>query len=360
VVGATAAGKEYLERSIAPQQVRHCSLSPEIAESDEGWVDPPADPEQNFGAEGHGKNTVVPQRAPSSRMPLEFRDLVRVDEETATQSNVGLLRLWVDVMPIGDQQSDEVDVPKMMDFQLRVTIWRITNISVFKDFGDRNDVYVKARFKNVDLYGKETVKVERTDTHKFANTEASFNWRWVFPLRGPARECSLELTMMDEDKISVHDAIYHPQVYSLNHMLSLACSAAADGRRPLGTLQETVVFDRWDDESPIETWFSKYCRCCWRRSGLAEMKFAQMRMDVQILPADEAALSPVEPGQISHPRDRMTVSSAISYPQRTLRIIMGAKNYWCMRYFSSFCFVLILSLLICALIFFIMSIAGGS
>jgi len=291
-------------------------------------------------------------------MPIECRDLVRMDGETATESRVGVLRLWVDITPIGEHSPGDIEVFKPMEFQVRVTIWRITNIAVFKDFGERNDVYVKGRFKYVDFWGQEVVKVDKTDTHRFANSEAYFNWRWVFTVRAPAQDCFLELTMMDEDRISQHDTIYFPVVYSLDHLLSLAYNNAKDGRRSLGPMQDTVVFDQWEEETAVESCCSRYCRCCWRRSRLSNRKFSKMRMDVQILPADEASASQVEPGNIMPPKDRLTISTAVSHPERTLQIIIGARNYWNLTFFSFFCFILIVLLLLAALIYFLMQIGA--
>lgn len=345
---------ELLTHCISPEKVRFCPFSP--AGDISGWVDPPAEPEADFTDPGTGKEAIKPARVSSHRMPIEYRDLMRVDGETATESRVGVLRLWVDITPIGEHSPGDIEVFKPQEFQVRIVIWRITNISVFKDFGDRNDVYVKGRFKYVDFWGKEQVKVDKTDVHKFANAEAYFNWRWIFTVRAPATDCFLELTMMDEDRISQHDTIYYPVVYSLDQMLNVAYSNAKEGRRPLGTLQETVVFDQFEEENAVESCCSKYCRCCWRRSRMSERRFAKMRMDVQILPMEEASNTPVDVGNIMPPKDRMTISTAVSHPERTLQIIMGARNYYNVTYFSIFCFVLILLLLIAALCYFLLNI----
>jgi len=355
--------EKYLRSNISPETVRYCTLSTASLNCD-GWVDPPDDPEADCDKPGTGKEVMRPWRAPGQRMPIEFQDLLRVDEETATESRVGILRFWVDILPIGDHAAEDVDVYKPIDFEVRILIRRITNISVFRDYGIRNDVYVKGRIKTVDYLGKETVQSDKTDVHKFAHAEATFNWRWVFPVRAPAQECSLELRMIDENKITSHDAIYHPVVYSLDHMLNVAYTNAKESRRPLGVLQDTVVFDSWDEESPVESLFSQYCRCCWRRSKLGERKFAQMQMDVQIVPVWEAQLAPAEPGCTSVPKDRMTLATAISEPKKTLKIIVGSGNFYNIQIITCACITLVVSVLVLALVFFVANIgqiaqAGG-
>ena len=62
-------------------------------------------------------------------------------------------------------------------------IKRVDNISIFRDFGERNDVRVEGTLITEDFYGRKQIRKFQTDTHTWANTFASFNWRWVFKLK---------------------------------------------------------------------------------------------------------------------------------------------------------------------------------
>jgi len=330
------------------------------AKQSSGWVDPPyVDPEKDFGVMAEGKTLIPPRRGPGSRMPIEVHDIQRQDAETGTESRSGVLRMWVNITPTEAGPEKDIEVPKLVDFELRITIWRISNISVFRDYGVRNDVYVKGKFKAVDMHGNETYLFEKTDIHRFANDEASFNWRWVFKTPAPVQDATLELIMMDEDRLSAHDQIYHPVVYPLDHLLSVAYENHHEGRRPLGVLHETVVFDSWDDETAVETLFSQYCRCCWRRSGLARRKFAHMHMDVQLLPMQEAQSDPVEAGNVAAPKNRLSLGSALAEPVRTVKILVGARLYWKTYLLAATCTISVIILLLSAFIYFVINIVNA-
>jgi len=350
--------EKFLKDSIAPTQLRFCSPLPSATRSS-GWVDPPYDPEKDFGINDEGKTLIYPQRAPGSRMPIEVHDIQRQAAGTGTESRAGVLRLWLDITPAEAGLEKEREVPKLEDFQLRITIWRISNISIFKDHGVRNDVYVVGKFKAVDMHGNETHAIERTDVHRFANNEASFNWRWVLKIPAPVQEASLELIMTDEDRLQAHEQIYHPVVYSLDHLLSVAYDKYVEGRSHLGVLHETVVFDSWD-ETAVDTLFSRYCRCCWRRSGMVKRKFAYMQMDVELLPMAVATSNPVEAGNVAPPKSRLSFGSALAEPTRTVKILIGAQRYWNLLFLGCACTTLLVLAIIGALAYFVVSIVNSS
>merc|ERR1719215_41237 len=174
---------------------------------------------------------------------------------------------------------DDPDVFHNTQFEVRITVYEVSNIKIFRDFGERNDVYIKGEFRSVDYDNNVYVNTQLTDTHKFARHMARFNWNWCFTCTAPSSECQLELTLMDADKFGDNDLIYYPKTYSLDHYLWLAYRDWRSGKAPLGSLTDTIVFDRWPKiKEPIPTISCGCLRRMKRKFGLNKSSFASMKI----------------------------------------------------------------------------------
>uniref|UniRef100_A0A0G4GHI3 C2 domain-containing protein n=1 Tax=Chromera velia CCMP2878 TaxID=1169474 RepID=A0A0G4GHI3_9ALVE len=108
-------------------------------------------------------------------------------------------------------------------YELRAVCWDVTNVTVFKDaVRRRNDLTVELTLRVTDEMGRVTMLTERTDTHNFACTEASFNWRFLFPVSLPSSHVALECKLIDVDKLGTDELIYPPEVVELDHVCRLA------------------------------------------------------------------------------------------------------------------------------------------
>merc|ERR1712048_1125376 len=126
---------------------------------------------------------------------------MRQDEDTSEQVAAGSLRFWIDVLPLEHKYREaNIQAPPSKSFKVFITVWDVTGISIFKDFGERNDVYVKASLHTKDATGNLNCQSWSTDVHKWAGRKATFNWRHCLDVRCPAERASLFLSLMDEDK----------------------------------------------------------------------------------------------------------------------------------------------------------------
>jgi len=315
------ANAEHLELNISPPKETSVGMPSPSASTRPVWKAP-----QHPCLLGNGDASVVvePRLSPLPQLPIETMDLLRNDEETGSQMRVGALRLWVDMAPEGESYSEAKLKAFTQEFEIRVTVWDVTGISVFKDFGEHNDVVVKGKLLSCNAKGVCAPQKRQTDVHKFAHSSASFNWRWVFPVSAPTNFCALELSLEDKDLLSEHDLIYEKKTLPLDHMLMLALDNYQDGR-PLGINSEKVVFDAWPKRDIPPATSSR--RCCLRRRAPTKPKPATLKVDIQILPKQDADLAPVSEGQISEPSGRLTWNTAVADPVRAFRQMVGPTNW---------------------------------
>jgi len=345
-----SSNKVLLEKSIAPKEVVKWKKEKEFLPNQMGWIDP-EDPEPDpvYGI------ALKPHRGFAEPSPIEIWDLVRQDEELSEEGRSGLLRFWIDLAPVGSHLPDDPEICYNTQFEVRITVYEVNNIKIFRDFGERNDVYVKGEFRAADYDNGVTVQPESTDTHKFARKLARFNWNWSFTCTAPASECEIEFTLMDADKIGDNDLIYYPKTYSLDHHIWLAYREWRQGRPPLGSLTDTVVFDRWPKvKDPMPT-----CSCSlWRRMtrglDLDRSTFACMKIGIQVVPKDQADSIPFTTGQFSTPRDRFSYVSALENPNGTARMLLGPTRYYKLKAFVGFWIVVIGLLLLASTVYYIL------
>lgn len=351
-----ASNEDFLRKRIAPKQCLRGKKERDLTEGDVGWGEP-IDPEldQMYGT------WLKPHRAFSEPSPIECEKLSRLDEENAGEGRAGLLRYIIDFTPAGSYVPEDPEIYGQTEFQVRLTVYSVENIKVFRDFGERNDVYVKANFRSQDYDGNVQSVNHTTDTHKYARKMAGFNWNMSFNCRAPSTECSVEMTLMDADKFGDNDLIYYPKYYSLDHHLWLAYKEHREGRKPLNLLTDTIVFDRWPKvEEPMPT-----CSCAWWRRLKRKLKadkkmFATMKIGISIVPKCEADKEPFEDGQFSMPRDRFSYVTAMENPNATAKMLLGPTRWLKLRIFVGFWIVVIGLLILFMTIYFIMQVNGGS
>jgi len=299
-------------------------------------------------------------------LPIEAKEIISEDEETGTKVPVGSLRYWVDICPVEQAYMPAKLEAEGRKFEIRVTVWGITGISIFQDLGERNDVYVEGRLRSMGPKGEVVEKKEKTDVHKWAHDEANFNFMMVYEIQAPAQYCTIDFGMFDEDKMSENDPIYEPKELPLDHMLMLAFNNAIEGREPLGIDQTKIVFDSWPKKKKKESHDANKkggkpgcCRrvlrcicCCCRGSATAKPpKPATMNISVQVIPMEEALLNKVQSGRLGteDPKGRMNWKTAITEPGRFLKAALGPKCVKCIIWVV----ILLLVFLVCLVILYV-------
>merc|ERR1740121_956743 len=313
----------------------------------------------------------IPSRlAPPLCLPTDYLDVMLEDEDTGMDTKVGTMRMILD-MTRDDEvfHQPEIDTQSLA-MEIRVTIWGVKGISIFKDVGERNDVIVRGKLRVKDIYGRETVINKTTDSHKWAHSDANFNWLWIFNVTAPAMLVSLTLSLMDGDTFTSDDYIYNPVQYPLDHLLMLVYKNFKDGREPIThPAREKVVFDQWpkrheeDDDSSDEDdhprrrscfrrccYYVCCCVCC-RRARPTPCKPATLTMDVFALPAAEAKQLPTkEEGCLSPPKGRLTYREGLSNPWSFAVTVVGKKNCKTIAKISCclVCIIILVAMLACS------------
>jgi len=283
-------------------------------------------------------------------------ELRKVDEESSLSVPCGHMRYWVDMVP-SDEQYNDYDVGSaavMGDFELRITIWGIDMINIFRDAGMRNDMVVKGSLLIRDIKG-DLIKLDReTDCHKMAHDVARFNYRWKFDVQCPIASASLVIRLEDEDLISDHDAIYDPKVIPLDHHLRLTYrNWKLNPEKILGAAHMQIVFDAWPRDST-----ARYVSCWPCLSHNIPASPCIMTMDVQCVPKKYADANPVGaerdgPKPLPAPADRVDLNTALSDPLKLVKTVLGPENYVLMLWLLAFTTVTVILFAITAILFYI-------
>mmetsp|Transcript_44989 Transcript_44989/g.104101 ORF Transcript_44989/g.104101 Transcript_44989/m.104101 type:complete len:2344 (-) Transcript_44989:201-7232(-) len=357
---------EFLQNHLCP--LKKTKFPKEIqGAQDQGnrkpWIEPT---EPAAGPKGTPNAIKIePRVAPPDPLPIEVVPLMKLDEDTATKTRTGTMRLWVDMLEAGAPYNEaDLNVP-LHEFEVRVLVKDVTNIQIFKDFGERNDVFVKGILESRDLLGGEMHQHHNTDTHKWAHNEAHFNWRWKFNLRAPSPFTNLRLSLMDSDSFSGADSIYHEKVLSLDHLIRLNSERYRAGQPPVGPIPYTVVFDSWPKSKPI---FSggPIGRCinallmcsCFQKQKRDQEKYARLQLEIQMVPKEMAATEDVPAGQISMPQGRVSWSTFLRSPGKFIKIVLGPANTRRLMVVTGVCMFVLSLLLIFVCIFYAMEVFG--
>ncbi|OLP96135.1 hypothetical protein AK812_SmicGene21645 [Symbiodinium microadriaticum] len=141
---------------------------------------------------------IRPARSSGARLPLETKMMSMKDHDVNSETRAGLLRCFLDMHPFNTPELPRR--PEMQSFEVRVSVFAVDNIKVYKDFGQRNDLFVQMKFRSVNMDGEESKRVEKTDIHRWANEDASFNQRFLFEMSAPCLSMGVEFSLMDFDR----------------------------------------------------------------------------------------------------------------------------------------------------------------
>jgi len=214
----------------------------------------------------------APPRPPGKRrlpplaiFPLETCPL-QSEEDTEPQETArhGSIRFWIDLVPASKESMYEVvnmaELRAQQEFEIRFTFYRVEDISIFNDFGDRNDVLVKGKLTLDNLDGTQQVFDVQTDVHKYARSTAAFYFRVLVKASLPVRKSSLKLVLTDEDFLSSNDPIYDPEELNLDFPLRMASWAARAGEPPIGPQRYEIAFNKKQEEERHVFCFG-CCKC---------------------------------------------------------------------------------------------------
>lgn len=319
--------------------------------------------------------------------PIEALALYDADPLFADRQ-VGSMRLWVDMVEESYSLPEvHFSSGKKEEFEVRIRVKDVDGISVFKDFGERNDVYIKAELAIQSPGGGLQNKIFRTDTHRYAREKACFNYEWVFQVPAPTHFCSVEFFMCDEDTFGEVDEIYKSKVVSLEKFILRAYRRSMQGETVRKKVSHQVLFEtpsertRSEDKQAPPEYDPRWGECrdrCWRNTcgrcsccfnfikrclircswylccccKTAEMDWevtpAVLKLEVEILSAEEARLDPIlrESQRFAEPKDRLDWTCALTQPRKFFYNYIGPKNYFQLRRLA-----MVSSCLICTLLF---------
>eukprot|EP00918_Siedleckia_nematoides_P016695 GHVU01035888.1.p1 GENE.GHVU01035888.1~~GHVU01035888.1.p1 ORF type:complete len:776 (+),score=178.96 GHVU01035888.1:159-2486(+) len=173
-----------------------------------------------------GRSKRVKMLAPLEPFPIEVLPLMRTTGSGSPDDigvTTGWLRFLIDMIPeeLPYTQLPMLDIGRSDPFQLRLVIWSVSGISVFKDRGQRNDMLVDVKI-TVTTAGLESfVHKFTTDVHAYANREANFNWRVNLDLQLPVSALSVEYKLLDQDALVADELVYAPEIVSLDDVARL-------------------------------------------------------------------------------------------------------------------------------------------
>ena len=261
-----------------------------------------------------------PRLSPPKPNPIETVDLL----DPETQGPAGTLRMWVD-MGTADQAIPEVSfLPKNhLTFQVRIKVKEVNGISIFKDMGERNDVFLQGKFE-WKAVGKELQScVKYTSTIKFARASASFCEYWVFEVAAPMNSFSMELTLMDDDSFTGPDPIYAAKSICMDPFLQEAYRAYLNHNPTPASLPQAVVFDQYP---PGHVHPARGCCGCCKARKRQKPDAATLFLEIEVLAAAEADLHPVTEGRYAEPKGNIDLKSMMYRPGEFIQILLGPKN----------------------------------
>ena len=209
-------------------------------------------------------------------------------------------------------------------FQVRLKLMQVDGISVFKDFGHRNDVFVRGTFswKTLGKAGRKAVKT--TATHAFARATASFREYWVLDLELPACFCSLVLELMDDDGFSGPVHIYGAKRVPLDPFIQEAYRADSIGNVLPGKLMHEVIFDTFPKDHEV---VAEGCIC---KRRVKEPKPAVLSLEIEVLTQEDAHKEEnakiVDGFKDAKPKGQVAWQAMIFRPTEFVAILLGPRN----------------------------------
>ncbi|KAL8427755.1 hypothetical protein Efla_004087 [Eimeria flavescens] len=207
---------------------------------------------------GSGKKHYLP---PVRYFPIEFRPLSKGENEDLAISQ-GTLRYFVD-MHVDSDPYEELPISSLgtqTEFELRVIIWRVENITVFKgSSGERNDLKVRVEIFLTDFDLADTSECFDTDVHFFSRKKATFNWRITKRVKLPLASISVKLTLVDVNAPVDDNALYGSELLSLDAFALTAMSRYRQDQSVIAPVDFAVEFDDPLGAGMVEHW----CQAFW-------------------------------------------------------------------------------------------------
>jgi hypothetical protein len=292
-------------------------------------------------------------------------------------------------LQIGEEPYDPVnmeEVRREKELEVRMLIKKVDNISIFRDFGERNDVKVEGKLIYENFYGTIRTETFHTDVHAWANEFASFNYRWVFKLRVPLAYARMEFRLLDEDTITLGGApkevIYDTVSYSLDRVLANFRDVAGDNHgitveEPMKLQKERVIFSRIAEEDKgyaqskwwlVRLWYKllanlgslciivifkipELCQCGGKIPTIKEDLDAVMQLEVEVWPVKLAERDPVGQGHKGPhapppPDGRVSWAYFAQHPGKLWYKLIGPTNYELSRVLMVYLVFVIIFLLV--------------
>ncbi|KAL4472061.1 hypothetical protein ABPG72_007110 [Tetrahymena utriculariae] len=125
--------------------------------------------------------------------PIEIRPLYHPTSSIPR----GQLKLWLEIIPETDINRIgtiyHITPKPSEEFELRCVIWSAHNIPQIED-KKSTDLSIRA------IFGQQ---IQITDVHKKSQQNASFNWRFKFPINLPSKSTTITFQALDEDIFSL-------------------------------------------------------------------------------------------------------------------------------------------------------------
>ncbi|PHJ25316.1 c2 domain-containing protein [Cystoisospora suis] len=146
-----------------------------------------------------------------------------------------------------------------LEFELRVVIWNVTDIGVFKGAsGERNDLKVRVELFMTGIDLEDAYEIYYTDVHMFAKTTATYNWRIIKKLRLPLASLSLKFTLIDNNATHDDDALYGSESLSLDALTHTTMTRLRNDDKLVDPLDYIVTFDEPMGQGMVELWCQSY------------------------------------------------------------------------------------------------------
>ncbi|EPR57782.1 C2 domain-containing protein [Toxoplasma gondii GAB2-2007-GAL-DOM2] len=198
---------------------------------------------------------------PLQAFPLEYVTLQKSREDDDFGVSCGTLRCMVDLVVDGAPYEPLVvnDLGSTHAFELRVVIWDVADISVFKGAsGERNDLKVRMELFLTGIDLQDTYEVYYTDVHLFAKTTATYNWRIVKKVNLPVAALSLKFALIDNNAVYDDDTLYAPESLSLDALTHTTVTKIRTDEALLDPLDYTIGFDEPMGQGMVEMWCQSY------------------------------------------------------------------------------------------------------
>jgi hypothetical protein len=312
---------------------------------------------------------IHPRRAPNPPAPIEYRDLTLMHGDGCPEDRIGTLRFCTEIMDATEEYRPSNMLRATSKLHIRIYIEEVDNIRVFFGTGLKNNVKIKGEFQLRSWTGDSMpTQCRETDTHKWAQTHASFDFVWHFLIDYPIGAASLKLSMVDVHLLRGDCDIYRPEILPMDALLRAFSDAGLD----TAACSEDLVFDSWPDDYPEwrkyingmgclhlacykvgKLLFSRIPRFCRRNARVPRPKPAKMSLRITLnkVASDFALQNEVEEPP-EEPTGRVNWSTGLSSPSTLVKSVVGRANVEsCVYVVSCLCCIICFLVMLIVLFF---------